>query len=667
MRVPGCVSAFLVLCIIVLGLALPLRVPAADEWPPVNPADLALKDNPANPGSDAMILYREEHTDSSQAFVEEYYRVKIFTEAGKKYGDIEIPFEKGQSSVGDIRARTIRPDGSVVPFSGQVFEKEIIKAGGIKVLEKTFSMPGVQPGCILDYKYRVQYDTDYYWNISWNIQEDLFTRDAAFSIRPPSAGGESGMAAFRTPAMYSRTFGFPEQVRPVKQKNGDYAVVLHNISGLTTEDYMLPEGILRGRVEFYFKGPNDSGPQTTQQFWKNEDKKFNQAVDSFVNKKGVLQQVVAQTTSPADSPEVKLQKLYARVQTVRNLAFEDRTSQEWKRLKIQPNHNVEDVLKRGYGNPREINELFVGLARAAGFEANEVYLAPRSQRLFMPDLQDTSELNDDIVSVQLGGRRLFFDPASKFYPFGILPWDETSISALLVDKEGGEFIQIPLADSADATIQRHASLKLNADGSLSGDVEIDLTGVEGCIARQEERSDDETGRKKDLTDEIRSWLPASAKFEITKMSGWDDLSASLRISGNLTIPGYASSAGSRLIVPITPFIALEPRAFQSAVRVNDIYFHFPYEQRDDISITVPPAFQVESLSKPPLNAPTGGIQYTLASSQLGNVVEVKRTFTIVDIIYKQGDYPALRQAFSTIKAGDDEQMVLQPATSAHQN
>lgn len=47
-------------------LLLPLavrRAAANDDWRPINPADLAMKDNPASPGADAMILYRQETLD----------------------------------------------------------------------------------------------------------------------------------------------------------------------------------------------------------------------------------------------------------------------------------------------------------------------------------------------------------------------------------------------------------------------------------------------------------------------------------------------------------------------------------------------------------------------------------------------------------------------------
>ncbi|MFZ0922206.1 MAG: DUF3857 domain-containing protein, partial [Candidatus Acidiferrales bacterium] len=215
-------SFFLVLFVFVCSvLVFPGGAPAGDEWLPINPADLALKDNPASPGSHAMILYRQEFTDASNAVTTEYYRIKIFTEEGKQQGDVEIPFVKGRDTIQDIRARTVRPDGAVVPFTGQIFEKEIVKAGGIKVLEKTFTMPDVQPGCIIEYKYKVQRDQDFYWNVGWSVQQDLFTREADFSIHPP--GG-----AF-APATFAHTVGLGQPVKPEKQKNGDYTLVLHDI------------------------------------------------------------------------------------------------------------------------------------------------------------------------------------------------------------------------------------------------------------------------------------------------------------------------------------------------------------------------------------------------------------------------------------------------------
>ena len=81
-------------------VAIPGVVTAGDDWLPVPPADLALKDNPAQPGADAMILYRRSRVDAKRAdidedFDEEYFRVKVFTARGaKETSKIQIFFSK---------------------------------------------------------------------------------------------------------------------------------------------------------------------------------------------------------------------------------------------------------------------------------------------------------------------------------------------------------------------------------------------------------------------------------------------------------------------------------------------------------------------------------------------------------------------------------------------
>ena len=88
-------SSLLFLWFIPLATGVALADKRPDEWPPISPEELALKDDPLNPGAHAMILYREMHTDDVERFQTHYYRIKIFAEEGKKYADIEIPyFEK---------------------------------------------------------------------------------------------------------------------------------------------------------------------------------------------------------------------------------------------------------------------------------------------------------------------------------------------------------------------------------------------------------------------------------------------------------------------------------------------------------------------------------------------------------------------------------------------
>lgn len=187
-------------CAMAVVLSFSARVVSAgDDWQPISPADLALKDNPAQPGADAMILYRESDVDEKASFDDEYVRIKIFTKEGVQRGDVEIPFRKGMDSIKNIRARTIRPDGSIVDFEGSALEKEVMKASGIKILAKTFTLPDVEPGCIIECRYRDQYDSDLFLDTPWVLQADMFTRLAQFRITPMPTAAQLHFRAFRLP------------------------------------------------------------------------------------------------------------------------------------------------------------------------------------------------------------------------------------------------------------------------------------------------------------------------------------------------------------------------------------------------------------------------------------------------------------------------------------
>ncbi len=79
-----------------------------DDWLPISREELAMTSHPASPGAHAIFLYREEETDDTASFTSYYYRIKIFTEAGKERANIEIPYLKQRVNVRAIKARRIR-------------------------------------------------------------------------------------------------------------------------------------------------------------------------------------------------------------------------------------------------------------------------------------------------------------------------------------------------------------------------------------------------------------------------------------------------------------------------------------------------------------------------------------------------------------------------------
>src|SRR5258708_36874032 len=138
---------------------------------------------PKAPGAPAIYLYRQVDRDDQGGRESQYYRIKIFTEEGRKQADVEIPFLKGVDQVNNIKARTIRPDGSIANFDGKVDAKTIVKARGVKYLAKTFTLPEVQVGSIIEYKYIDSWSNELIHDSHWLISSELFTKPDNMTIR----------------------------------------------------------------------------------------------------------------------------------------------------------------------------------------------------------------------------------------------------------------------------------------------------------------------------------------------------------------------------------------------------------------------------------------------------------------------------------------------------
>jgi len=634
---------------------------ASVGFQPPSQDELKMTSDPNAPGAPAVLLFRQVDRDDNGHTTHEdnYFRIKILTEEGRKYADIELEYLKGSNNIGGIKARTIRPDGTIANFDGKVFDKTIVKAKGVKYLAKTFTLPDVQIGSIIEYSYSRDFEENYLFNSHWILSDELFTKHAKFSLKPYSGEGWNVRWTWHL---------LPEGTVPPKE-GPDKIIRLEvaNIPAFRTEDYMPPANELKSRVDFIyseefvdFKNPD--------KYWRDMGKKWNGKLENFVGKHKAMEQAVAQIVSPSDAPEVKLQKIYARVQQLRNTSYEiEKTEQEEKREKQKVAANVEDLWKLGYGNGRDLTWLFLGLARAAGFEAYGVWVSDRQNYFFNPAILDGDRLDANVVLVKLNGNDLYLDPGAAYTPFGLLPWEETGVKGLKLDKDGGTWIETLLPASSMSKINRTANLKLNSDtGGLEGKLTVTYTGLEASRRRREERHEDETERKKFLEEEVREFVPTAIEVELTNKPDWTSSSSSLVAEFDLKVPGWVSGAGRRVLMPVGLFGASEKHLFDHAERVHPIYFDFLFQTVDDITIELPDGWKVATM--PDQHKDDGkAISFNTKTSFEGNKLHLSRVLDVSVPLIDQKYYGALRNLFMSVRAGDEQQVVLQPGAIAAAN
>jgi len=197
---------------------------------------------PMAPGAPAIILFRQVDRDDRasnySAREDNYVRIKILTEEGRKFGNVELPYWEGAEKIVDIKGRTQNPDGAIVNFDGKVFEKRLVKARGIRYSAKIFALPEVRIGSIIEYSYRVEWGWVY--DSSWILSQDLFTKKARFSLKP-------------SPFFVLRMGGrVPPGLAPKMGPDRVIRMEASNIPAFQTEDFMPPEGELQARVDFIY-------------------------------------------------------------------------------------------------------------------------------------------------------------------------------------------------------------------------------------------------------------------------------------------------------------------------------------------------------------------------------------------------------------------------------
>jgi hypothetical protein len=273
-------------------------------------------------------------------------------------------------------------------------------------------------------------------------------------------------------------------------------------------------------------------------------------------------------------------------------------------------------------------------------------------------MEDAYTVRSSLVLVELNGKDIFCDPGDKFAPFGALPWDETGVNSLRVDKNGGTWIKTPVPPGSESRIERKAELKLSDTGDLQGRLTLTFTGMEAIQQRTEQRNQDDVERKKYLEDHVKEFIPAGAEVELTNHPEWNNPAVPLIAQFDLTVPGWASTAGRRVLVPVGLFGGSEKHLFEHAVRVHPIYMEFPYQKTDDITLEVPLEWQISSV--PPAQDHSGRVvNYITKVENQNGKLHLTRTLDVSFVLLDQKYYTALRSVFQQLRASDEQQVVLQ--------
>lgn len=592
----------------------------AADWRPVTESERTQKTPRVDPAADAEAVFWDIKLEDSaeggdlRLAMNHYIRIKIFTDRGReKYATVEIP-QLGKQRVSDVAGRTIKPDGSIAELKKDaIFDRELVKTKGYKARGKTFTMPNVEVGDIIEYRYKETHDNELASHMRLHYQRDLPMWNVTYHIKPL----QGTPFAMRSLAFHCKLPPFQ------KEPGGFYAASLTDMPAFQEESYMPPEDQLRAWVLIYYEADKKID---AEKYWKEIGKDDFNSFKPHLSADGLVKRTALEIVSGAEKPEDKLAAIDTFCRTkIRNLNSGASHPTAEERKAIKENKSSGDTLKQKAGTGFDVNLLFAALANAAGLDARMVRLTDRGDTFFTKSLPLTYFLHTFSVGVKVNDNWSFFDPATPYLERGMLRWQEELGQALVSDPKEGFFVNTPYSEPARSTRQRRATLKLMPNGALEGTVRYTYSGHAGRFEKSYFEDMTPAQQEEDWKKSLQSRLSTAEMTDFAMKDAADPMKP-IVVEHNLTVPGYATRTGKRILFQPAFFQRnLGPR-FTESKRKWDLYFNYGWAEDDEVVIDLPEGWE--------LDQPMAPVSTKL--SEVGNYsVEVRKSVDGRQLIYKR--------------------------------
>lgn len=217
---------------------------------------------------------------------------------------------------------------------------------------------------------------------------------------------------------------------------------------------------------------------------------------------------------------------------------------------------------------------------------------------------------------------------------------------------------MPPQVSDSSVTERTADLTLTSDGGLQGNAEITYNGVEALDKRLDALTEDETGRRKLIEDEIKRWLPAGANVEFSSVNGWEATDEPLRVKCTIKVRSYAVVSDRRIVFPTVVFQASRKHIIASHNRVQPVYYDHAYQTVDRVTIALPPKYRMEAMPED-LTITANFGSYKIMRSSSNGKLSMERTAEMNGYYFLPASYRSVWAYLVKMRNRDADNVVLQ--------
>ena len=447
-----------------------------------------------------------------------YVRLKIFDEKGKeKAATIDLPYGDKRNIL-DVAGRTIKNDGTIVELDKKaVFKRDLVRAGRLTRKVVSFAMPGVEPGAIVEYRWKESVDDHAIYYVRLKFQQEFPVERVTYFFKPLPREIAGTYQMFMTP--------FNCKPSTFKIENDGYtSTTVENVPALHEEPYSPSEPNLEAWALLHYQQGDRSNPD---KYWNDIGKRGYQELKGTLKTNADIKSAAADVTAKAKNDDEKIAALVSavrsRVRNVYDTGVTDADREKYvKSLPKDRLRNATEIFKSGLGTANEMNVVFAAMAQQSGLEARPALVASRNELIFHPKATVDEYFIDNIdMAVKQGDAWKILDVSTKLLPPGMISWREEGMYALITDPKNPTFIQTHAAPPEDSAETRSAVLQLSTDGTLAGDVEESYSGHRGEDYRYQLKDKSPAQREEWLHDRVTRMFP-DAEVTAIKIEFADD-------------------------------------------------------------------------------------------------------------------------------------------------
>lgn len=593
-------------------------------------------------------------------------RLKVFTDEGKKYATITIPY-RGYDEYENV----VEISGSTYNLEGGKMVRTKLRAKTIKWTREgtamwycTFTLPDVKPGSVIEYTYKIA-SLDFARLRDWHFQSSIPVLHSNMKLTTPyfyQFAFFSNMPQARLDVKRTELSQYIQfYTQNIYVNSVDLQLTARNIPAFRNEilmpdssrqilkgEFLLSSAITRpiefARFNDYYLMPylkplmltttNDlyevkqrimlynelmTGYKIIEGMeWKDFTKQLSKNPDFGKN----MLRAFDENKSLTDSlrrVEAGKKRMIAAYDYIRH-------NIKWNgQYRIFASHSMEKIFEKKTGYSSDVNMLLINTLNRVGIQARPVLIATRSHGIPYKEVGFLRKFNHLIVSVELEGKRYLLDATDPLRPYDILSDEDLNGEGLLVNLL--DYQWIPLESASPSELIQKETHSISGDGKYTAATEAIFTGQLALMKIKQKKEG----------------------------------------SGNSNIP-YTMSYSRQGSLPITadsivlmPLLENSPveNPFTEEQRTHPVDFRFERTITREVKIEIPEGYKISSLPQNRVFAMQGDFVVCSVNSQTeNNAVTLTFRLELKNSYIPPQFYPDLKLFMETVKALENETVVI---------